>query len=256
MERRVSRKKARMFQLVLLLVMVAVTIIGMLLRPKSHGPLASSLGDFQFPTASEGRAIPVVFGTVKIGGGNTVWWGDLTVKPIKQGSWVGYLMGSAPQTVGYKYFIGVQYVLCQGPVDALISIECESKVLTHSVDFDSDPRKLWINDDNIFGGTPTGQGGLAGALWFYRGTETQIGDDYLSLKQTGTTLQETGVLPAFSGPAMAGSRSFLPAALRSTRRSPSPRPARSTRPTTRSRTTSRASSPSSVRSPARSGRHT
>jgi hypothetical protein len=188
-----------MFQLILMLVMVAVTIIGMLLRPKPHGPIASSLGDFQFPTAQEGRAIPVVFGTVKIRGGNTVWWGDLKIKPIKQGGgFLSFLSGGA-QTVGYKYFIGVQYVLCQGEVDAMISIECGGKVLSFSSDFGSDPRAVWVHDNNIFGGTPSGQGGLEGPIRFYRGTQTQNGDDYLSAKQTATTLQQTGVLPAFSG---------------------------------------------------------
>lgn len=178
----------------LLLLFVATTVISMLIRPKNNGPLASSLGDFQFPTAEEGRAIPVAFGTVKIGGGNTVWWGDLKVQPIKQSSGL-----FSSTTVGYKYFLGVQYALCQGEVDALISIECDGKVLTYSSDAGSDPRELQVNDPNIFGGTPTGQGGLAGGVSFYRGTQTQNGDAYLSQKQTATTLQESGVLPAFSG---------------------------------------------------------
>lgn len=183
----------------LLLLFVATTVIGILLRPKQHGPLASSLGDFQLPTAQEGRAIPVAFGTVKIGGGNTVWWGDLRIQPIKQGGgFLSFLSGGA-QTVGFKYFLGVQYVLCQGEVDALISIEVDHKVLTYTSDFGSDPREVWVHDSNIFGGTPTGQGGLEGTIRFYRGTQTQNSDDYLSAKQTATTLQETGVLPIFSG---------------------------------------------------------
>lgn len=178
----------------LLLLFVATTVIGMLIRPKTTGPLASSLGDFQLPTAEEGRAIPVAFGTVKISGGNTVWWGDLTITPIKQKS--GLFTST---TVGFKYFLGVQYVLCQGEVDALVSIECDRKVLTFSSDAGSDPRSVVVNDDQIFGGTPTGQGGLAGAIDFYRGTQTQNGSDYLSKKQTATTLQETGDLPTFTG---------------------------------------------------------
>lgn len=178
----------------LLLIFVATTVISMLMRPKNNGPQASSLGDFQFPTAEEGRAIPVIFGTVKIGGGNTVWWGALRLEAIKQKS--GFF---SHITVGYKYYIGVQYVLCQGEVDALISIECDAKVLTYSSDSGSDPRNVYVNDGNIFGGTPTGQGGLEGPISFYRGTQTQNGDPYLSKKQTATTLQESGTPPAFSG---------------------------------------------------------
>ena len=189
----------------MLLLFVATTVISMLMRPKNTGPLASSLGDFQYPTAQEGRAIPVVFGTVKIAGGNTVWWGDLRVQPIKQKSnpllslGLAGLFGGGGQTIGYKYFIGVQYALCQGEVDALISIECDKKVLSYSSDVGSDPRVLYVNDPNIFGGTPTGQGGLEGEIDFYRGTQTQDGNDYLSQKQTATDLQETGTLPVFVG---------------------------------------------------------
>jgi hypothetical protein len=177
----------------MLAVLVATTVIGILMRPQNNGPIASSLGDFQYPTAEEGRAIPVAFGTVKISGGNTVWWGDLLVQPVKQRS----IFTST--TIGFKYFIGVQYVLCQGEIDALISIECDKKVLTFSSDVGDDPRTVYVNDPNIFGGTPTGQGGLEGTIDFYRGTQTQNGNEYLSQKQTATTLQETGELPTFVG---------------------------------------------------------
>lgn len=177
----------------MLLLFVATTVISMLMRPHTSGPIASSLGDFQYPTAEEGRAIPVVFGTVKIGGGNTVWWGDLRVQPIKQHS----LFSST--TIGFKYFIGVQYVLCQGEIDELISIQCDKKVLTYSSDVGTDPRVLYVNDPNIFGGTPTGSGGLEGEIDFYRGSQTQNGNDYLSEKQTATNLQETGTPPVFVG---------------------------------------------------------
>jgi Putative phage tail protein len=189
----------------MLLLFVATTVIGILMRPQNNGPLASSLGDFLYPTAQEGRPIPVVFGTVKIGGGNTVWWGDLTVQPIKQKSnpllslGLAGLFGGGGQAIGYKYFLGVQYVLCQGEVDALISIECDKKVLTFSSDVGSDPRVVYVNDPNIFGGTPDGQGGLEGEIDFYAGTQTQDGNAYLSRVQTATTLQETGDLPTFVG---------------------------------------------------------
>ncbi len=179
----------------LLLLFVATTVIGMLIRPKQNGPQASSLGDFQFPTAQEGRAIPVVFGTCKISGGNTVWWGDLTKSPVKQKSGL-----FASTTVGFKYYLGIQYALCQGPIDALVSLECDKRVLAFSSDTGSDPRVVYVNEQNLFGGTPTGQGGLAGEIRIYRGTDTQPSDDYLSQKQTATAFQESGGdVPAYSG---------------------------------------------------------
>jgi Putative phage tail protein len=203
-----------MFQLIMLLVMVAVTVISMLIRPKQNGPLASSLGDFQFPTVSEGRAIPVAFGTVKIGGGNTVWWGDLQVIPIKQSS--GLFTSS---TVGFKYLLGVQYVLCQGQIDAFVSIECDGKQVPLSFDDGAlDPRHVFVDQNNFFGGTPNGQGGLRGNIYLYRGSQLQNGDPYLSAKQTATAFQEGGVPPAFTGVGNGG-LSFVspgPAALNET----------------------------------------
>ena len=47
-------------------------------------PKAATLEDFDIPTAQEGRAIPVVFGTVTVRGPNVVWYGDLYAKPIKK----------------------------------------------------------------------------------------------------------------------------------------------------------------------------
>jgi hypothetical protein len=81
--------------------------------------LASGLGDFTLPTAEEGRIIPVVFGTVKLAAPNVVWYGDLRVTPLKHGGWltVGF-----KTTVGYRYYIGMDLMLCHGPVDSLAEL--------------------------------------------------------------------------------------------------------------------------------------
>ena len=65
---------------------VGFTIIGELLRPKPKfgAPAPSGLGDFQVPTAQEGRPIPAVFGTVRLKGPNVVWYGDLVVDAITE----------------------------------------------------------------------------------------------------------------------------------------------------------------------------
>lgn len=51
---------------------------------KYDKPTASSLDDFDIPTAEDGRVIPVVFGTVLLTGANVVWAGDLKVTAIKK----------------------------------------------------------------------------------------------------------------------------------------------------------------------------
>jgi hypothetical protein len=101
--------------------MVAMTVITNLL---ARSPKASALGDFQTPTAEEGRVIPVIFGTVLCKGPNVTWYGDLKAKPIKSFGlpwWAGGLLFPS-KTLGYKYYMGMQMVLCHGPVDALIAV--------------------------------------------------------------------------------------------------------------------------------------
>jgi hypothetical protein len=160
----------------MLLIYVATTVISALLAAKNK-TRPSALGDFQFPTAEEGRAIPVVFGTVKLTGGNTVWWGDLRSEGMKAGSFLG--IGGT--VVGYKYYIGVQYALCQGIVD-LLALQCDAKPVPYTSS-GSDPQTLTVDQKSLFGGDKSG-GGLAGTITFYRGTKTQPSDAYLSAKQT------------------------------------------------------------------------
>lgn len=51
-------------------------------RTQSPQQKPASISDFNFPTADESRAVPVVFGTVKVADPNVVWYGDLTTRAI------------------------------------------------------------------------------------------------------------------------------------------------------------------------------
>jgi hypothetical protein len=193
-----------MFWLVLLL-FIATTVIGELLKPKGQKPTAGALGDFNFPTAQEGRAIPYVCGTVKIGGGNTVWWGDLKVVPLKKRA---SFMSFSSQIVGYKYYIGVQYALCWGgPELVLISINANKKNLPYTAavvnngNGSEDRIVLDVEGDRLFGGTNVGgEGGFSGTMDFYRGLTSQQPNDYLTAKQGRVPVdQSTGLGYTYAG---------------------------------------------------------
>ncbi len=64
-------------------IMVLSAVISYMLAPKPPVPKAAALGDFQVPTAEQDRAIPVIFGRVKVTGPNVVWYGDLFTIAIK-----------------------------------------------------------------------------------------------------------------------------------------------------------------------------
>ena len=68
---------------VALAVMVVSAVLSYALAPKAPQPPKPTLEDFDFPTAEEGRAVPVVFGEVWITGPNMLWYGDLVTTPIK-----------------------------------------------------------------------------------------------------------------------------------------------------------------------------
>jgi hypothetical protein len=128
--REARKSRAVAFFWFLLLLFIATTVVGQLLtpKPKFDSPQPNALGDFRFPTAQEGRAIPVIFGTVKMTGGNTVWWGDLQIVPIKKRVKTG-LFSHSNIITGYKYYIGVQYALCQGAIDEVISCQAQDKII-------------------------------------------------------------------------------------------------------------------------------
>ncbi len=53
--------------------------------PKMQNAKAAGLDEFSFPTNSNGRPVPEVFGTVEIHG-NFLWYGDLSTQAIQQSS--------------------------------------------------------------------------------------------------------------------------------------------------------------------------
>lgn len=67
-----------------LVLLVASYYISAALAPKPPQPKAAALEDFDIPLAEEGRAIPVVFGTVIVKSPTVMWYGDLRTTAIKE----------------------------------------------------------------------------------------------------------------------------------------------------------------------------
>ncbi|KWF99099.1 phage tail protein [Burkholderia cepacia] len=105
--------------------LVISTILSELLKPKQHydTPAPAGIGDFTFPTASEDRAIPVLWGTRKLTSTNSLWHGDLQQRPITQ-TVRQSLFSKQTITTGYDYFLGMQLGLCVADVDRVEAIWC------------------------------------------------------------------------------------------------------------------------------------
>lgn len=69
---------------VYLAIIVASLVLSYALAPKPPQPKQPEISDVDAPTAEEGKAIPVVFGTVWVTGPNVIWYGDLRTTPIKK----------------------------------------------------------------------------------------------------------------------------------------------------------------------------
>ena len=187
--------------LTMLLTYLVTFLITELLRPKPNLENAkpAGLGDFNVPTATEGRVVPIIWGKIKLQGPNIVWYGDLTntaiTKKVKTG-----LFSSTRQTTGYTYFIGLQFALCRGPFigslgDALHHIRVDDNYAWGLQADTADPPLIPtdvgsvsnIDQPKFFGGDDAGGGGgLIGKFRFYRGSETQVVDQYLTDFQTPT----------------------------------------------------------------------
>lgn len=120
--------------LVWLIVQVALIALSILLapKPKLENAKPHGLGDFQFPTATEGRPVPIVWGTARIKGPNVVWFGDLKTKKITEKIPTGFF-SSKNITVGHVYRVGIDFAICEGPVNGLLGIEVANKPVADRV---------------------------------------------------------------------------------------------------------------------------
>ncbi len=133
--------------------------------------------------------MPCIFGTVLLDGSNVIWYGDLRsvklTRKVKSG-----LFSSTRITLGFRFSLGMQFGLAHGPVDRLLEIQTADKVAFSSTEIGSstsdDGHDFVCDARTIYGGDSDeqlesgGTGGVYAACTFYKGTETQNADDYLS----------------------------------------------------------------------------
>lgn len=171
---------------------VALLVFGLgsiameLIRPKPafENARPSGLGDFSFPTATEGRAIPLIWGKIKLTAPNVLWYGDLRTVAIEEEIDTG-LFSSETIIKGYRYYIGMHFGLCLGDDVSLHRFEIDEKSGLNGT-WNGDGVSATVNRPTLLGGDEFGQGGLYGVLRFYSGSKTQTKNDYLDAHQSPT----------------------------------------------------------------------
>lgn len=182
-----------------LLLSAASLVLSELLKPKPNFENAKPAGegDFNFPTATEGRVVPLFWGRVKVAGPNVVWWGNLVQQPIKEKIKTG-LWSSTTVVKGHRYYAGIQMAIGHdgrlGDGCDLHKIWVGDKVLT-SGPF-THATAVTVEDYEFLGGDQFGSGGMAGDVRFYDGRSDQAVNSYLQGYQGGATRT-----PAYRGTA-------------------------------------------------------
>lgn len=106
--------------------------------------------------------------------------------------------GGGDVTIGYKYFLGIHFVLCHGDLDAMTHITVDDRIAWSG---SSSGGAIQINNADLFGGEKR-EGGIAGTVDFLTGSATQGQNYYL------TTKLGQVVVPAYSPPSDGSSISY------------------------------------------------
>lgn len=164
---------------VTLALIVAAVVLSELLRkpPKFEDAKPATLSDFDGPTATEGRKVPLLVGTVLAKGANLVWYDDLRQDPIREKIKTG-LFSSTRVTKGFKYYLGQQAAFCRGPGVKLTKFFLNEKEV-YSSTVSGPEGRFDVDEPELFGGDDLGSGGFQATIDFYSGEKTQPVNAYL-----------------------------------------------------------------------------
>lgn len=168
--------------IILAAIIVASFVVSQLTTPKPRYEDArpAGLGDFNFPTTDASRHVPEVYGEVRIKAPNILWYGDLRTQPIKEKVSGGGIFDHKKHVItGYRYYLGIQFGLCKGPIDEdfLQIIVGERMIYDGPVPVDG----AIIDEPGIFGARGAGgAGGMNARISAYPGTPDQAVNAYLA----------------------------------------------------------------------------
>ena len=145
---------------------VASFIISDYFREKLPSVTASGVGDFNIPTATEGRIVPIAIGgTMRCNAPNCIWYGDFIAEEITVTTGVIF---RDDETVGYKYRLALQYALFKTQVAGITGVWLGDDELYRGVATDV----VDIDRPDLFGGEKSG-GGFEGRIRLFDGSPTQ-----------------------------------------------------------------------------------
>ena len=159
-------------------------------RERLPSQTASGLGDFNIPTATEGRPVPIcVGGTVRFEAPNCIWYGDFAA--VERTLETGVIF-KRDEVIGFEYLLALQYALFKGPSAGITGVWIgDDRVFDHVEDAGGIPQMFVdVDRDDLFGGQDSG-GGFVGRVRLHDGSETQGVSGFLATR--------LDPLPAYTG---------------------------------------------------------
>jgi hypothetical protein len=99
-------------------------------------------------------------------------------------------MGKGAKVAGYRYYMGLHFGLCHGPVDELLELRAGDRSAWTGPQVGSG--SFLINAPALFGGDQK-EGGIYGTTDFMNGEATQVANAYLTAKQGGAQTAYRGL---------------------------------------------------------------
>lgn len=182
------------FKLVLMIIMYLITSRN---KDDNSNP-AATMADVNVNTAEADRVYPITYGTVKIGGSNCCWYGDLRSDKIKT---KGSFFTPSQDTGAYKYYLGFKLLVGFGEVK-LHAIHTDDYLVWQN-DYSSPELKNFtsnIDMPSVYGDSNDIKDGIKGYFNFWSGTDNEQ-DPYLKAKILAEVDENYGVdrIPSWSG---------------------------------------------------------
>lgn len=148
-------------------------------KPEVEQRKPADLDDARFTTATEGRAIPLLWGRVQVVNPNVIWWGLVAVDPLGGLDVKTAQFGVTQEKGVFSYFATIQQALCSGSPSAnsaeevkLVRAWIETKIVFDGLT--SPPilghEDTFAVDENSINGNDAG---FKGTMQFFAGTPTQ-----------------------------------------------------------------------------------
>ncbi len=161
-------------------------------RERLPSQTASGIGDFNIPTATEGRVVPIIpGGSIRCNALNCIWYGDFAA--IERTVTTGVIFKDE-ETIGFTYELALQYAICKSELAGIVGIWIgDDEVFNHDTDAAGVPQTVVdVDRDDLFGGTDNG-GGFQARFRLFNGSETQGVSTFLNSR--------IDPLPAYTGTA-------------------------------------------------------